>query len=212
MQSNEAEQADQQETTVETDNEEPFYSDVLECPKCDQAIKLNQEQQATSGLICPNCAFLIPSAKSSEPVSEGGEPKASEDSVAETLENQKTVTEFEKTLEQQNEDETLPELISCVSCQRALFLSEEDRESESLRCGHCGHEHLSSDLKQAADSEPIETPVANEAKAEPSFPELIECSECQRAIKLLPEERDVESTTCPYCQSTISAPNPDPIQ
>lgn len=214
MQSYEAEQAAQQEPPVETDKEEPFYSDVLECPNCDQAIKLNQEQQATSGLNCPNCAFPIPSAKSSEPVSEGGESKASEDSGAESLENQTTQTtgtESEKTLEQDNGEKTLPELISCVACERALFLSEEDRESESLRCGHCGHEHLSSDLKQAAASEPVETPVANEAKAEPSFPELIECSECQRAIKLLPEERDVESTTCPYCQSTIAAPKPDPI-
>ena len=32
MQSYEAEQAAHQETTVETDKEEPFYSDVLECP------------------------------------------------------------------------------------------------------------------------------------------------------------------------------------
>ena len=44
----------------------------------------------------------------------------------------------------------LPELISCDGCERAIFVSEEDRTAGSVQCDHCGHQHGSEALKQIA--------------------------------------------------------------
>ncbi|SVC70152.1 uncharacterized protein METZ01_LOCUS323006, partial [marine metagenome] len=102
-----------------------------------------------------------------------------------------------------------PDIISCVSCDKALFLSEEEQVTGVFTCPHCKNENSAAETRAVAAKQ-MEAEEANVATpaSEQKFPELIECPECEKALKLMPEQRDDDSATCLYCKATIAAPEP----
>ena len=107
------------------------------------------------------------------------------------------------------EDLELPDVFVCLSCDNALFLNETERATGEFSCPHCGQENRASETRAMAAKqlEAVEESAATPAE-EKKFEELIECPECDRAIKLMPEQRDDDSVDCPYCKTTIAAPEP----
>ena len=103
----------------------------------------------------------------------------------------------------------LPDVFACLSCDNALFLDETERKTGDFSCPHCGQKNSAAETRVAA-AEQLATveDVAPAPVAEHKFDELIECPDCEKAIKLMPEERDNGSVNCPYCKATISAPEP----
>ena len=206
MKSYEAELALQQEDSNPSNEDPHNYPDVLACDSCDQAIKLSVEEQSSDALNCPFCkTSLLPSNNDSEIVESKQDGDFPKDPQASS--ELKSAEEVDGAADSEL-PERLPDLISCNNCDRALFVSDEDRVVGAVHCSHCGHEHGSDALKQIAAaqaSESVEESVA-ESVPEQAFPELLECPDCQRAIKLLPEQRDAESTICPYCEVSIAPP------
>ncbi|MBT6104643.1 MAG: hypothetical protein HOH62_12140, partial [Verrucomicrobia bacterium] len=103
----------------------------------------------------------------------------------------------------------LADVFGCVFCDRALFLNEAERASGDFTCPHCKHENSAAETRAVAvkqleaKGENVATPAQ-----EQKFEELIECPDCEKAIKLMLEQRDDDSVTCPYCKATIAAPEP----
>ena len=104
----------------------------------------------------------------------------------------------------------LADVFGCVFCDRALFLNETERASGDFTCPHCKHENSAAETRAVAAKQlqakggNVATPCGPEQK----FEELIECPDCEKAIKLMLEQRDDDSVTCPYCKATIAAPEP----
>ncbi len=211
MQSYEAELAAQKDEAPASVEDPPNYPDVLACGSCDQAIKLSAEEQSNDTLNCPSCAAALPPAIPA-PTKVESKPKESTSAKPDGSAKQKTKTKAADASDPEP-GQDLPELIPCDGCERAIFVSKEDRTAGSVQCGHCGHQHGSDALKQIAGEQAsrIEGESVTEAVVEPAFPELLECPDCQRAIKLLPDQRDASSTNCPYCETTITPPRPEPI-
>jgi len=103
----------------------------------------------------------------------------------------------------------LADVFGCVFCDRALFLNETERTSGDFTCPHCKHENGAAQTRAVAAKQleakggNVETPAPKQ-----KFEELIECPDCEKAIKLMLEQRDDDSVTCPYCKATIAAPEP----
>ena len=211
MQSYEAELAAQKNEAPASVEDPPKYPDVLACGSCDQAIKLSAEERSNDTLNCPSCAAALPPAIPA-PMKVQSKPKESTSAKPDGSAKQKTKTKAADASDPELAQE-LPELISCDGCERAIFVSEEDRTAGSVQCDHCGHQHGSEALKQIADEQAprAEGESVTEPVVEPAFPELLECPDCQRAIKLLPDHRDASRTNCPYCETTIRPPEPEPI-
>ena len=211
MQSYEAELAAQKDEATASVEDPPNYPDVLACGSCDMAIKLSAEEQYNDRLNCPSCAAALPPAITA-PTKVELKQKESTSAEPDGSAKQKTKTKAADASDPELAQE-LPELISCDGCERAIFLSEEDRTAGSVQCDHCGHQHGSEALKQIAGEQAsrAEGESVTEPVVEPAFPELLECPDCQRAIKLLPDQRDASSTNCPYCETTITPPEPEPI-
>ena len=211
MQSYEAELAAQKDEAPASVEDPPNYPDVLACGSCDQAIKLSAEEQSNDTLNCPSCAAALPPAIPA-PTKVESKPKESTSAKPDGLAKQKTKTKAADASDPEPPQE-LPELISCDGCERAIFVSKEDRTAGAVQCDHCGHQHGSDALKQIAGEQAsrAEGEIVTEPVVEPAFPELLECPDCQRAIKLLPDQRDASSTNCPYCETTITPPEPEPI-
>ena len=210
MQSYEAELAAQKDEAPASVEDPPNYPDVLACGSCDQAIKLSAEEQSNDTLNCPSCAAALPPAIPA-PTKVESKPKESTSAKPDGLAKQKTKTKAADASDPEPAQE-LPELISCDGCERAIFVSKEDRTAGAVQCDHCGHQHGSDALKQIAGEQAsrAEGEIVTEPVVEPAFPELLECPDCQRAIKLLPDQRDASSTNCPYCETTITPPEPEP--
>ena len=211
MQSYEAELAAQKDEAPASVEDPPNYTDVLACGSCDQAIKLSAEEQSNDTLNCPSCAAALPPAIPA-PAKVESKPKESTSAKPDGSAKQKTKTKAADASDPEPAQE-LPELISCDGCERAIFVSKEDQTAGSVQCDHCGHQHGSDALKQIAGEQAsrAEGESVTEPVVEPAFPELLECPDCQRAIKLLPDQRDASSTNCPYCETTITPPEPEPI-
>ena len=208
MQSYEAELAAQKDEAPASVEDPPNYPDVLACGSCDQAIKLSAEEQSNDTLNCPSCAAALPPAIPAFTKVES-KPKESTSAKPDGSAKQKTKTKAADASDPEPAQE-LPELISCDGCERAIFVSKEDRTAGAVQCDHCGHQHGSDALKQIAGEQAsrAEEESVTEPVVEPAFPELLECPDCQRAIKLLPDQRDASSTNCPYCETTITPPEP----
>ena len=103
----------------------------------------------------------------------------------------------------------LADVFGCVFCDRALFLNETERASGDFTCPHCKHENSATETRAVAAKQ-LEAKGRNAATPAPEqkFEELIECPDCEKAIKLMLEQRDDDSVTCPYCKATIAAPEP----
>ena len=103
----------------------------------------------------------------------------------------------------------LADVFGCVFCDRALFLNETERASGDFTCPHCKHENSATETRAVAAKQ-LEAKGRNVATPAPEqkFEELIECPDCEKAIKLMLEQRDDDSVTCPYCKATIAAPEP----
>ena len=211
MQSYEAELAAQKDEAPASIEDPPNYPDVLACGSCDQAIKLSAEEQSNDSLNCPSCAAALPPAIPA-PKKVESKPKESTSAKPDGLAKQKTKAKAADASDPEPAQE-LPELMSCDGCERAIFVSKEDRTAGTVQCDHCGHQHGSDALKQIAGEQAsrAEGEGVTEPVVEPAFPELLECPDCQRAIKLLPDQRDASSTNCPYCETTIKPPEPEPI-
>ncbi len=211
MQSYEAELAAQKDEAPASAEAPPNYPDVLACGSCDQAIKLSAEEQSNDALNCPSCAAALPPAIPT-PTKVESKPKESTSAKPDGSAKQKTKTKAADASDPEPPQE-LPELISCDGCERAIFVSKEDRTAGAVQCDHCGHQHGSDALKQIAGEQASRAEVESvtEPVVEPAFPELLECPDCQRAIKLLPDQQDASSTNCPYCETTITPPRPEPI-
>ena len=211
MQSYEAELATQKDEAPASVEDPPNYPDVLACGSCDQAIKLSAEEQSNDTLNCPSCAAALPPAIPA-PTKVESKPIESTSAKPDGSAEQKAKTRAADASDPEPAQE-LPELISCDGCERAIFVSEEDRTAGSVQCDHCGHQHGSEALKQIAGEQAsrAEGESVTEPVVEPAFPELLECPDCQRAIKFLPDQRDASSTNCPYCETTITPPEPKPI-
>ena len=211
MESYEAELAAQKDEAPASVEDPPNYPDVLACGSCDQAIKLSAEEQSNDALNCPSCAAALPPAIPT-PTKVESKPKESTSAKPDGSAKQKTKTKAADASDPEPAQE-LPELISCDGCERAIFVSKEDRTAGSVQCDHCGHQHGSDALKQIAGEQAsrAQGESVTEPVVEPAFPELLECPDCQRAIKLLPDQRDASSTNCPYCETTITPPGPEPI-
>ena len=106
-------------------------------------------------------------------------------------------------------DLELPDVFACLSCDNALFLDETERKTGDFSCPHCGQKNSSTETQAVAAEQLAAVEEATPAPvAEHKFDELIECPGCEKAIKLMPEERDEDSVNCPYCKTAIAAPEP----
>lgn len=107
------------------------------------------------------------------------------------------------------DDLELPDVFACLSCDNALFLDESERKTGDFSCPHCGQKNSSAETQAVAAEQLAAVEEATPAPvAEHKFDELIECPGCEKAIKLMPEERDEDSVNCPYCKTAIAAPEP----
>ena len=209
MKSYEAEQVVENDEAPVFVEDDPNFPDVLECESCNQAIKISAEERSMNALNCPSCsASLSPSNIDQKKIKQ--EVEKSPDSGSKVPLEQEEKKEVSGAGNPEHAKE-LPDLISCNNCDRALFVLGEQQSVGVVKCGHCGHEHGSDALKQIAGEQAFEEREQSEVEAvpEPTFPELLECTDCQRAIKLLPDQRDAESTSCPYCETLIIAPEPE---
>ena len=211
MKSYEAELATQKDEAPAFVEAPPNYPDVLACGSCDLAIKLSAEEQSNDTLNCRvvqrRCRRqFLPLRRLSQIRWRAHLPSRMD------RRSRKRRRELQMPADPEPAQE-LPKLISCDGCERAIFVSEEDRTAGSVQCDHCGHQHGSEALKQIAGEQAsrAEGESVTEPVVEPAFPELLECPDCQRAIKLLPDQRDATSTNCPYCETTITPPEPEPI-
>ncbi|MBO60908.1 MAG: hypothetical protein CMO63_02915, partial [Verrucomicrobiales bacterium] len=213
MESYEAEQASQKENTKEPNEPPPNYPDVLACPSCDLAVKLNIDEQGRESLNCPNCSAALPASNVSPDLKEPKNEESNPVDDGNSLGLDSGATNDDASSKQKASD-TIPELLSCEACDRALFVTEESRQNGTVDCEHCGHHHGKESLNLIASTQldQVGEVVSKMQENEPAFPELIECPDCQRAIKLLPEQREADSTTCPYCKTSISAPEPEPVE
>ena len=139
MQSYEAELAAQKDEAPASVEDPPNYPDVLACGSCDQAIKLSAEEQSNDTLNCPSCAATLPPAIPA-PTKVESKPKESTSAKPGGLAKQKTKTKAGDASDPEPAQE-LPELISCDGCERAIFVSKEDRTAGAVQCDHCGHQH-----------------------------------------------------------------------
>ena len=140
---------------------------------------------------------------------ESGEPASESPDEAAVESEEEPVVEEAKVDDAPTENIELPDVFACLSCDNALFLSETERTSGDFACPHCGQKNNAAETRAvvAKQLETVEETAATPA-SEQKFPELIECPECDRAIKLMPEQRDEDSLNCPYCKATIAAPEP----
>ncbi len=164
----------------------------------------------------PNGDDIEPEPKS-ELLSDKSNPSDAEVEVLndELIESESGVELVSEAVSNENDDTgitipenlKLPDVFACLSCENALFLNDNERKSGDFSCPHCGEKNDALETRAVA-AEKIatveETPTA--PPADHKFDELIECPNCEKAIKLIEEERDEESVNCPYCKFNIEAP------
>ncbi len=243
------------------------FPDIFACVSCDKALFLDEDERTLGSHTCPFCQHehaptdLLQSNDEPETIDggvettpeeivtndssteeEGGEElsidEEGEPSGQEPAQEQQTPDEVELFTEEPSEEPVLglvgeqpledseessneepvdlntstenvelPDVFACLSCGNALFLNETERVSGDFLCPQCGEKNAAVDtralaVEQLKEAEAEIKPPTQEQK----FPELIECPECERAIQLVPEQRDEDSVNCLYCKADIAAP------
>ena len=211
-------------------NEEEQTSGVFSCPHCKHDHNLGEIQPVDEPRADPvEVESEPPPAEPSEPELPVGDPVEEalffDDAVEEPSNDEPSGETPDEVIEPQVEEadvaeETeadavppepveLADVFGCVFCDRALFLNETERASGDFTCPHCKHENSAAETRAVAAKQ-LEAKGGNVATPAPEqkFEELIECPDCEKAIKLMLEQRDDDSVICPYCKATIAAPEP----
>ena len=211
-------------------NEEEQISGVFSCPHCKHDHNLGEIQPVDEPRADPlEVESKPPPEEPSEPELTVGDPVEEalffDDAVEEPTNDESSGETPDEVIEPQVEEADIAEeteaeavppepveladVFGCVFCDRALFLNEAERASGDFTCPHCKHENSAADTRAVAAKQ-LEAKGENVATPAPEqkFEELIECPDCEKAIKLMLEQRDDDSVTCPYCKATIAAPEP----